>query len=184
MDRFHILTGAPGSGKTAVLGALPDEIHVVGEPARLILAEHRRRGFTGQIEPERFVSLLLQRSVEQWHHAASLDGTIVFDRGIPDCAAYASYLDVEPGPSLAAAERHRYTEPGLLLAPWEEIYTTDDERTMTYDMTIRFHTAVIEAYDRTGYRLEEMPQASIAERARFVENAIGIALAEGDPGPG
>ena len=40
-SELFILTGAPGAGKTAVLDALGDDGHRVGEPAREVLAELR-----------------------------------------------------------------------------------------------------------------------------------------------
>ena len=43
-DRLHILTGAPGSGKTAILEGLGDGVHTVGEPAREVIAVQRAVG--------------------------------------------------------------------------------------------------------------------------------------------
>ena len=57
----------------------------------------------------------------------------MFDRGIPDCITYAVVMDVDPAPSRGAAEAHRYHRDVLILEPWEEIYDTDDERTMSFD---------------------------------------------------
>ena len=59
----------------------------------------------------------------------------MFDRGVPDCITYAEMMDLDPTPSLEAAEAHRYHRDVLILEPWEEIYDTDYERTMSFEQT-------------------------------------------------
>jgi len=68
-----ILTGSPGSGKTAILSRLKGEFGCVDEPAREVLAEQRATGGRGtwDQDPSLFVHLLLQRSIEQGERVAS-----------------------------------------------------------------------------------------------------------------
>jgi predicted ATPase len=60
---LFILTGAPGSGKTAILSRLIDGFRCVDEPAREVLAEQRATGGRGTWDQDLslFVHLLLQR---------------------------------------------------------------------------------------------------------------------------
>ena len=169
-----VLTGAPGSGKTTVLDHVGGGIGIVGEPAREIIAEQRAAGGTGTSDqdPVLFVDLLLRRSIEKHTAAEDTDGPVVFDRGVPDCIAYALVLGVESSPSLEASRRHRYDREVLILPPWEEIYSTDDERTMSFADTIPFHEALVEAYERTGYTLIEVPRGSAEERGAFVRDVV------------
>jgi predicted ATPase len=173
-SRRHILTGAPGTGKTAVVRAMPSDVVVVQEPARDVLAEQRAAGrpISNDGDEDRFVDLLLRRSIEQFDYALRLDGTILFDRGIPDCIAYAAYLGADMRRSLEASESHRYQPPVLLLTPWEEIYRTDDERTMTFQDVMAFHRAIRAAYRTAGYEIVEVPKASVDDRAAFVLDVI------------
>jgi predicted ATPase len=173
-SRRHILTGAPGTGKTAVVRAMPSAVVVVEEPARDVLAEQRAAGrpISNDGAEDRFVDLLLRRSIEQFDYALRLDGTILFDRGIPDCIAYAAYLGADMRRSLEASESHRYQAPVLLLTPWEEIYRTDDERTMTFQDVMAFHRAIRAAYRTAGYEIVEVPKASVDDRAAFVLDVI------------
>jgi predicted ATPase len=170
---LHILTGAPGTGKTAILDQLAG-VHVVREPAREILTEQRAVGGAGtwDRDPSRFVDLLLQRSIEKRDAARRLDGPVVFDRGIPDCVVYASLFEVDPTPSLRASERYRYHGEVLMLEPWEEIYTTDDERRMSFADTIAFQEAIRDAYTQAGYVLVDVPRAPLAQRATFVRDFL------------
>ena len=64
---LHILTGAPGSGKTAILDTIGADIRCVGEPAREILAEQRAIDGDGTSDRNAslFVDLLLQRSIDK-----------------------------------------------------------------------------------------------------------------------
>jgi predicted ATPase len=171
-DNLHILTGAPGTGKTAVLEHRGFRyFDTVGEPAREILSERRvpgrRGGFSGPAEE--FQSLLLERSILK-HEIATARGSALtlFDRGIPDCIAYALYAGVEPGPSIEAARTYRYAPEVFLCTPWEDIYTTDFDRTMTYEMTVEFHERILEAYDIAAYEVIEMPRTRLVDRVEFV----------------
>jgi predicted ATPase len=169
-----ILTGAPGSGKTATLDHLGDGIVRVGEPAREILAEQRAAGGAGvpDRDPALFVDLLLRRSIEKHRAAGDATSPVVFDRGVPDCIAYAVVLDVDPSAGIEASREYRYLNEVLILPPWEEIYDTDDERTMSFADTLAFHEAVVDAYGRAGYTLIEVPRRPADQRSRFVRDFV------------
>jgi predicted ATPase len=146
----------------------------VGEPAREVLAEQRAIDGDGTHDRDRslFVALLLQRSVDTYETAQHEERPVMFDRGIPDCIAYAALMDVDPAPSLEAAAAHRYHRDVLILEPWEAIYHTDDERTMSFEQTYPFHDALVDAYARTGYSLVVVPTGSIEDRVAFVRGFI------------
>ena len=171
-----IATGAPGTGKTTVLHQLASDVTLVPEPARLVLAE---LGSSADLPFEPFVALLLAKALAQYEEAAARTGTSVFDRGVADCAAYALYFGVDPGPCLEAADRCRYYDSVLLFEPWEMIYATDELRTMTFEMTVAFHEAVVEAYHRTGYDTVIVPRGPVEERAELVDEFIAGASRRG-----
>lgn len=175
-ERLHIITGAPGAGKTSIVGTLGDGITVFAEPARVVLAEWRSRGNPrpAQIEANAFVELLLEASITIYEAARRLDSPVVFDRGIPDCVAYANHLGVDPSAALRATADFRYSPVVLVARPWEDIYATDDERTMSFDLTVRFQDAIDTAYWDAGYDLIEIPRGSVASRADFVREALGL----------
>lgn len=43
-DRFHVITGGPGSGKSTLIDALSIAHHVVGEAGRAIIREQMAKG--------------------------------------------------------------------------------------------------------------------------------------------
>jgi predicted ATPase len=175
---LQVLTGAPGSGKTALIERIGPGVRCVPEPARRVLAEQRAVG--GSATPERdaasFVDRVWRLTIEDHRTAtaSTRDDVVLFDRGAPDCISYASLLDVDPAPSIRAAEVHRYAREVLLVEPWEEIYTVDEERTMTYEATIPFHAALVDAYERSGYDLVVVPRGSIEERVAFVRDRLAL----------
>jgi predicted ATPase len=173
-SRLHILTGAPGTGKTAILDVLRAGYPCIAEPAREILAEQRSIGGEGVPDrnASRFVDLLLQRSIEKHAEARSLGGVVLFDRGVPDCVAYAERLGANPAPSVRAASEYRYHRTVLVARPWAEIYTTDEERKMPYEATLDFQDAIESAYARAGYTLVEIPRGSIQARITFVKEHL------------
>ena len=173
-SNFIILTGAPGSGKTAILSRLSSEFRCVDEPAREVLAEQRATGGTGTWDQDTslFVDLLLQRSIEKYEAARKAGGTVIFDRGVPDCVVYAALAEVDPAPSLAAIDECRYAPHVLFLEPWSDIYETDEERVMSFDDTVSFSENLRDVYERSGYTLVVVPNGSVEDRAAFVRMRV------------
>jgi predicted ATPase len=172
---LHILTGAFGVGKTTILDTIGGGIRCVGEPARAVIAEHRAiNGDDHDPPPPLFTELLLRRSIENHEAAQAWDGPVLFDRGVPDCIAYAAHRRLDIAPATAASQTYRYNSDVLLLEPWEEIYTTDDLRTLSFEQTLPFHAAIIDAYERSGYTLVPVPRGTVGERTAFVREFLGL----------
>jgi predicted ATPase len=171
---LFILTGAPGSGKTAILGRLIDEFRCVDEPAREVLAEQRATGGRGtwDQDPALFVDLLLERSIVKHEIARRSGDTVIFDRGVPDCVVYAILAETDPAPSLAAVHLYRYQPHVFFLEPWSDIYETDEERIMTFDATVSFSEALRDVYERSDYTLVDVPRGSLDDRAAFVRMMV------------
>lgn len=172
MPRF-LLTGAPGTGKTTLLSLLGGHYATVPEPAREVIAEHI--SVTGEKtldeKPELFVQRLIARSIRNYEMASGSDVTI-FDRGLPDCVAYAEVFGLEPEPVMKLVSRYRYEEPVFMTRPWREIYTTDELRRATFEQVEAFHASLVDVYDRLGYDIVEVPKVSPAERASFIRERL------------
>jgi predicted ATPase len=171
---LFVLTGAPGTGKSAILNGLRGELRCVDEPAREVIAEQRASGGRGtwDQDPSLFASLLLQRSIEKYEAARGSGERVLFDRGIPDCVVYASRAGADPEPSLTAVDAFRYEPHVLFLEPWSDIYTTDEERIMSFDDTLSFSETLRDVYRRSGYVLIDVPQNPIAARVAFVRQFV------------
>lgn len=126
-DRFIILSGCSGGGKSTLLEALRRRGHgVVEEPGRRIVQQELATG--GTALPWLDLAGFARRAVEMAlaDRAAMKDhpGLVFFDRGLIDAA---SALETAGGaPVLASlAEAHRYNRQVFLTPPWPEIYEGD-----------------------------------------------------------
>jgi predicted ATPase len=175
MTRNIILTGAMGSGKSTVLKLLKAEgLTVVEEPAREILAEQRSIGDEGVPEknPKLFTQLLLSRAIYQYKQMQNTADTVIYDRGIPDNIAYANLFKLTYLPAYQAAKLYPYDSTVFFFPAWKEIYTTDDERKISFEAAKEFGDEVKRIYQKYDYKLIEVPCISASERARFIMNHI------------
>ncbi|MDO9034054.1 MAG: AAA family ATPase, partial [Methanoregula sp.] len=71
----------------------------------------------------------MEGRVNQYLEAETKNSSIVFfDRGIPDVHAYMNYISIDyPKAYINTSNFYRYNYI-FLMAPWEEIYITDNER--------------------------------------------------------
>jgi len=174
--RLIAVSGAPGSGKTAVLERLRSEVTVIPEPARAILAEQRSSGGRGTWDQDiaLFVRLLLERAIDDHERATERGGTVLFDRGAPDCVVYAERAGLDVTPSLEASASFRYETEILFFPPWREIYTTDDERRMSFEDSVAFGEDLRNVYLRCGYTIVDAPRGSVLERVAFVRRMLDL----------
>jgi predicted ATPase len=170
---LFVLTGAPGTGKSAILDRLRAELRCEDEPAREVIAEQRASGGRGtwDQDPSLFVGLLLQRSIEKCEAARRSGEKTLFDRGIPDCVVYAIRAGADPEPSLTAVDAFRYEPNVLFLKPWSDIYTTDEERIMS--LMTRYRSATRSEIATDGpVTCSSMSRGTRATRVAFVRQFV------------
>jgi predicted ATPase len=177
-DNRFILTGAFGSGKSTLLEHLRSRgFPAVEEPARPILAE--QRSIDGDGLPDRdarlFVELMLSRSIHEYRRVEPTATRVFFDRGIPDMLAYASLFGFEIPAAWNAARQYRYHRRVFFLAAWEQIYTTDAERTVSFQEARRFGEGVRDIYDQLGYILVDVPCLAVERRLEFILKSLSHA---------
>lgn len=155
-----IITGCPGSGKTTLIRSLRNLGFIcVEEPARQVIAEQRAVQGDGISDKNTtpFTELILSRSLESYKKYVGSSVPIIFDRGIPDVIGYAKLFGLDIKKFENSAKIHPYNRSVFIAPPWEEIYSTDDERKMTFEETAQFHELLERAYLDLGYQLIELP---------------------------
>lgn len=168
---YFVLTGPPGSGKTTVLEHLGEIMNSVEEPARRVLSEQRRTGgtATGDQDPAAFVAQMLTLAQQDYDSA---DGRTFFDRGLPDLLGFTTYYQLDDQAVRAAIAAQRYCSPVFFFPPWQDIYVTDEERTLDFDGAAAFGELVRSGYHQSGYDLITVPTGSPEARARFILDRI------------
>jgi predicted ATPase len=176
-DRLFIITGGPGSGKSALVDALSQEgIYTMPEAGRVIIQDQVAIGGKALPWSDRraFADLMLSWELRSYREALRLNGPVIFDRGIPDVLGYLRLSNLSiPAHVERAAQVFRYHRRVFIAPPWAEIFKTDSERKQSFEEARATHEAMVESYSRLGYDLTQLPLDSVQERVRFVLGAIG-----------
>lgn len=169
-DRFIILSGCSGGGKSTLLEELRQRGHaVVEEPGRRIVQEELATG--GGALPWLDLAAFARRAVEMAladrDAMRSQPGPVFFDRGLIDAA---SALEAAGEPALlkALATGHRYNGKVFLTPPWPEIYAGDPERRHGFDAALAEYERLEKTYPTLGYEAIVLPKVPVGERADFV----------------
>lgn len=169
-DRFVVLSGCSGGGKSTLLAELAGRGYaVVDEPGRRIVREELDRG--GQALPwadaEAFLRRAVVKALEDRRQAEAQAGWVFFDRGLID--AISGLEDMTGEPALAEfGQAHRYNRTVFLTPPWPEIYETDAERKHGFEQAVTEYGRLVRDYARLGYQTVEVPKRPVGERADFV----------------
>ncbi len=175
---LFVITGGPGSGKTALLRELQKGgFRCAPEVARQIIQEQVRKG--GDAVPwsnrERYTELMLKRSIQSYEEHTPAKRATFSDRGIPDTLGYARLMGLPDVSSiLTACDQYRYASLGFLALAWKEIYETDDERKQGFDEAERTCEVVSQVYRDCGYQLLELPKLPSKDRADFVLSRLHL----------
>jgi len=176
-DRFIIVTGCSGGGKSTLLAELARRGHrTVAEAGRQIVREQDWTGGDALpwTNPVRFAELAVSRAVHGLILAAGEPGLVFFDRGPVDQLAGLERLGLPvPASVSGAAARCRFNRTVFVAPPWPEIFAGDAERRHGLDEALSEYGPLLETYERLGYRLVELPRVSVAERAAFVLATLG-----------
>jgi predicted ATPase len=171
-NRFFVITGASGAGKSTLLAALREKgFSTVPEVGRAIVQKQVASGGTvlPWIDQPLFMEEVLRRNVQDHRAASQLRSPVFFDRGVPECLAWARILGVGVQPHhRAAVAEYRYDPMVFLAEPWPEIYVTDSERRGSYTEATASYQPTVAAYIEAGYLPVTLPKGTVAERVAFV----------------
>ena len=165
---WHVISGAPSSGKTTLIGQLADKgFQTVPETARLIVEKEIASGRTIHEILENRAALQrrlvdVQLDVER---GLAVSDALFLDRGIPDAFAYCRISGVDPNEFLAECFHHRYASVFILDAlPFQKNGARDKDVAIAGylgDWTTRDYIAL-------GYDVVRVPVLAPKERLAFV----------------
>lgn len=176
-QRFFVITGGPGSGKSTLIEALQQSGYITSvEAGRGIICDQKAIGGSALpgSDPILFAEMMLSWEMRSYHMAERQTGTVFFDRGVPDVLGYLRMLNL-PVPTHVrnAADVFRYNRRVFIAPPWPEIFRQDGERKQGLEEAIQTHDAMVATYTALGYDLVEIPRSPVEERVRFVLDNVG-----------
>ena len=177
VDRLHVLTGGPGSGKSTLIEALAGRgVATSPEVGRAIIKEQVAAG--GNALPwadhRAFAEQMVAREVAAHESALATGEAVVLDRGVPDVIGFLRASGLAVPPHIDAAARTFRYNPRVFIAPWwPDIFTADAERRQTPEEARATFEVMVGTYRDYGYRLVELPRDTVAARVAFVLDHIG-----------
>jgi predicted ATPase len=60
----------------------------------------------------------------------------------------------------------------VFLAPWPDIYVSDDERRHAFDAAVAEYERLREAYPALGYEVVTLPKVGVIARADFILSSL------------
>jgi len=177
-DRFFVLTGGPGSGKTTLIAALCRAGFATSvEAGRGIIRNQSSIGGSAVPWSDRplFAELMLSWEMRSYRNAVERKGPVFFDRGVPDTLGYLRLSGLPVAEHVNTAAKHfRYNPRVFIAPPWPDIFAQDQERKQTPDEAERTYHAMAEIYTELGYELVPLPLAPVETRLHFVLAEAGL----------
>lgn len=173
-----VITGGPGTGKSSIINELISrKFNCFEEVSRQVTLNARKDGIEQLFltKPLLFSELLLNARIQQFKDAEkAIDDIVFLDRGLPDVVAYMEYANSEyPQQFVDICDNYRYDKV-FVLAPWQEIFITDNERYETFEQAVEIHHALLNTYQEFGYDLIDVPFGTVASRTDFILDLLKI----------
>jgi predicted ATPase len=166
--QWRVITGAPCSGKTAVIAELSRRGHpVVPETARAYIDRELARGRRLEeikADATAFEGHIFRTKLELESRLPA-DEPFFLDRGLPDSIAYFTLEGLDPREPLRHSRRITYRRVFLFerLQFLKDPVRSEDPRTAA-----RIERLIEEAYSRLGYRIVRVPVLPIPARTDYV----------------
>lgn len=173
-DRFVIISGCSGGGKSSLLQELRLRGYaVVEEPGRRIVASELERGGRALpwVDGVAFARRALELSLADRASAERLPGLVFFDRSLIDAAAALRHFTAEPAID-GRCQTVRYNRQVFMTPPWPEIYVMDQERRHDLTEAMAEYDRLIEVYPSLGYEIRVLPKIDVGARADFILTAL------------
>jgi predicted ATPase len=169
-----VFAGGPGVGKTTLLLALQARGYtIVGDSARTIIQDRRKRGLSPRPNAHEFAQEVLRMDIENYACHAASSGFVFFDRSVLDALGMLNQVTPLSESELSAwLSQYQYNSKVFVFPPWEAIYANDTERDHTFEHVEAVHRSVQEWYRRCQYEILEVPKVSVCERCAYVLQAL------------
>jgi predicted ATPase len=165
---WHVITGAPCSGKTTLIDQLADKgFQTTPEIGRKYIKREMARGRT--IDQIRGNSATFARAIKDMQlgieHGLRATDVIFLDRAFPDCLAFYRVRGLNPNEILLECFHYRYASVFILdPLPFQENGARDDDAAIAGYL----NEWLARDYSALGYSVVSVPVLSPQERLTFV----------------
>ena len=171
---WHIITGAPCSGKTTVIKEIEQRgIRVIHEVARAYIDRQLGKGLRlDQIKADmlQFERHILHAKVRIEDSLTKTD-PVFFDRGVPDSIAYYNLEGLDPAEPLKHSRRTRYRR----IFFFERFdFLNDKVRSEDEMIAARLNDLLLKAYGEIGYDITMVPVMPVIDRVDLVLESIKL----------
>ena len=177
MRRF-IITGAPGTGKTAIIRQLELEgFSVVEEAATDVIATAQARGTAEPWADPSFIDVVADLQKARQIRASYEPDNIQFhDRSVVCTAALAVYLGYPFSPFLVAElqriEEERIYETRVFFIRNLGFVTHTEARRISFEEMLRFEKIHEETYRKYGFELVPVQPGNLLERVAMIKASV------------
>lgn len=173
-----VITGGPGTGKSSIV----NELKIRGykcfeEISRQVILEARKKGIEQLFltQPLLFSELLLEGRTNQFKEANNLNENAVFlDRGIPDIIAYMHYIGSDYPTQFIESCKNNVYDHVFVLAPWQDIFVSDNERYESFEQAIEIHEHLLSTYKNYNYNLLDVPFDTVKKRTDYILDILNL----------
>ena len=165
---WYVITGAPCSGKTAVISALEEMGYpVVHEVARAYIDKEIKKGKSiAKIKSDvlLFERHILYKKIEI-EKSLSKDATVFLDRGVPDSIGYYILEGLYPDEPIKKSKKARYKKIFFferLLFEKDAVRSEDDKIAAELDRILK------ESYQMLRYEIISVPILNVKDRVDFI----------------
>lgn len=178
MDRFIVISGCSGGGKSTLIEALGRVGHgIVDEPGRRVVAHELATGGARLpwSDPAGFARAVIATAVADYRRAGHRPGLVFFDRSLIDAELALAHVTGQ-AMDMERLARHPYRATVFLVPPWPEIYVQDDARRHGLAEAESEYERLHAGYRRLGYRVTILPRAPLADRVAAVLTGLELPL--------
>lgn len=171
MDRFVVISGCSGGGKSSLIDELSRRgCNTIEEPGRRIVNQEAKGAGAALpwVDMAAFARRAVEMTLQDRDKASGLKGWAFFDRCLVDAAAALEHVTGEP----TLGGKHRYHRRVFMAPPWPEIYASDSDRRHSFDVARSEYERLVPAYASLGYEVIILPKVGISERADFILRAL------------
>ncbi|QNA86523.1 AAA family ATPase [Sphingomonas sp. So64.6b] len=169
-NRFVIISGCSGGGKSTLLAELARRGHaIVEEPGRRIVAQELSGDGAALpwVDGVAFAHRAIELALADRSAAETRPGLTFFDRSAIDAASALEYLTGERLVTRLGGLPH-YHKTVFLVPPWPEIYINDRERRHDYEDAMAEYQRLCWSYPLAGYDVSILDRTNVSERAGHI----------------